>query len=66
VSEDPAGIGLSSEEAEAVPAESVRLQWKSTVLAPIQIVRIYIHTLNDETKSNIYNGKNFWDVPLGI
>ena len=40
-----------------IGTESVRLQWKSTVLAPIQIVRIYIHTLNDETDSNIYTGK---------
>jgi len=47
-----------------MPAESVRLQWKSTVLAPVQTARIYIHTLNDDTDSNIYTRKNFWDVPL--
>src|SRR5699024_12630011 len=45
---------FSSEEAEAVPAESSHLQLKSTVLAPIQIVRIYMHTLNDEADLNIY------------
>src|SRR5699024_8431764 len=28
-------------EAQAMPAESVRLQWKSTVLAHIQRIRIY-------------------------
>src|SRR5690625_4985257 len=37
------------EEAEAVPAESVRLQWKSTDFC---------------TYTNIWTGKNFWDIAL--
>ena len=34
-----------------MPAESVRLQWKSTVLAHIQIVRIYTQISSDEVDS---------------
>jgi len=40
-----------------MPVESVRLQWKSTVLAHIQRIRIYVQIY-------ILRQKGFWDIPL--
>jgi len=46
-----------------MPAESVRLQWKSTILAHIRIVRIDIQVLSYEIYSNLSIYKKTLGIP---